>query len=80
MSFDAVSAETPHQLNRFGQPVGIDVADWVPRPRPPRTSMEGRWCRIEPLDAGLHADQVQAANAVDEEGRMWTYVVSARFA
>ncbi len=36
--------------------------------------MQGRFCRIEPLDADLHAESLYAANSLDTEGRMWTYL------
>jgi RimJ/RimL family protein N-acetyltransferase len=36
--------------------------------------MEGRFCRLEALDPDLHAASLHAANAIDVEGRMWTYL------
>jgi RimJ/RimL family protein N-acetyltransferase len=36
--------------------------------------MEGRRCRLEPLDAGRHADSLFEAFAEDREGRNWTYL------
>lgn len=36
--------------------------------------MEGRFCRMEPLDPDRHAAALFAANAADEEGRSWTYL------
>jgi RimJ/RimL family protein N-acetyltransferase len=36
--------------------------------------LEGRWCRVEPLDPGRHAEQLFAANTLDREGRMWAYL------
>lgn len=36
--------------------------------------MDGRFCRLEPLDPARHADDLFAANALDEEGRSWTYL------
>lgn len=62
------------QQNGFGQPIGFPVPGWTPRPRPPRTAMEGRYCRVEPLDPGRHADDLFAANAEDAGGRNWTYL------
>ena len=60
--------------NELGQPIGVPVPDWTPRPRPPRTVMEGRTCRVEPLDPGRHAADLHAANRLDREGRIWTYM------
>jgi len=65
-----VSART----NSLGQPIGFPVPDWTPRPRPPRTPMAGRYCRVEPLEPERHAAALFAANSADREGRMWTYM------
>ena len=61
------------QLNPFGQPIGPDVPGWTERPRPPRTPIEGRTVRIEPIDVDRHAADLYAANVADD-GRMWTYM------
>ena len=61
------------RVNEFGQPIGDDVPAWAPPPRPPRAVLAGRYCRVEPLDPPRHAAQLWAANALDREGRMWTY-------
>jgi RimJ/RimL family protein N-acetyltransferase len=50
------------------------VPGWTPRAKPPRTPIEGRFCRIEILDAGRHAADLFAANALDRDGRNWTYL------
>ncbi|MEK0081530.1 GNAT family N-acetyltransferase [Benzoatithermus flavus] len=63
-----------HRLNALGQPIGEPVSGWSPRPRPGRDPIEGRWCRIEPLDPARHAEALFEANAADREGRMWTYL------
>jgi len=60
--------------NPLGQPVGPLVPGWTPPPRPPREPMEGRFCRVEPLDPGRHTAELHAANSADTEGRMWTYM------
>jgi len=60
--------------NQLGQPIGWPLPDWSPRSRPPRAPMEGRFCRIEPLDPGRHAAGLFAANAEDTAGRIWTYL------
>ncbi|HEX7084975.1 MAG TPA: GNAT family protein [Vicinamibacterales bacterium] len=36
--------------------------------------MAGRWCRLEPLDAGRHARQLFEANLLDETQANWTYL------
>ena len=60
--------------NHLGQPIGFPVGGWAARQRPSRTAMTGRFCRVEPLDAGRHAAELYAANSEDRDGRMWTYL------
>jgi len=36
--------------------------------------MVGRLCRLEPLEAGRHAEALLEAHALDVEGRNWTYL------
>ena len=36
--------------------------------------MEGRLCRLEPLDAATHAAALHEAYSADHEGRNWTYL------
>jgi RimJ/RimL family protein N-acetyltransferase len=71
---------TQDRRNEFGQPIGFPVPDWTQRPRPPRTPVEGRFAAIEPIDPDRHAADLHAANAVDGEGRMWTYMAYGPFA
>jgi RimJ/RimL family protein N-acetyltransferase len=61
-------------VNHLGQPIGFPVDGWRPRQRPKLTPMAGRFCRVEPLDADRHAAELHAANSVDRDGRMWTYL------
>lgn len=67
-------------LDSFGQPVGLPVPGWSPRPRPPRTTMEGRYCRVEPLDVDRHAGELFAADRQHPDGRNWTYLPAGPFA
>lgn len=66
--------------NALGQPVGPSLPGWQPPPRPPRTPMEGRFCRVEPLEPARHADDLWAANALDRDGRNFTYLSAGPFA
>ena len=63
-----------HDVNPLGQPIGFSVPGWAARPCPPATAMDGRYCRVEPLDPERHARQLFEANSADREGRMWTYL------
>lgn len=62
------------------QPVGSPLPNWTARPAPPRTVMEGRFCRLEPLDPARHAEDLFAANQLDAQGRNWTYLSVGPFA
>ena len=64
----------PHEKNHLNQPVDFPVPDWEPPPPPARETLEGRFCRLEPLDPERHADSLYDANASDAEGRNWTYL------
>lgn len=68
------------RVNELGLPIGEPVPDWTPPLRPPRAPLIGRYCRLEPIDAERHAAELWAANALDREGRMWTYLLSGPFA
>ncbi len=63
-----------------GRPVGFPVEGWTPRPRPPRTPLEGRHCRLEPLDPARHAAALFAAFGEDPSGALWTYMSYGPFA
>jgi RimJ/RimL family protein N-acetyltransferase len=57
-----------------GLPIGAPLPDWRPRERPGGEALSGRYCRLEPLDAGRHAPALFEAYGRDPEGRGWTYL------
>jgi RimJ/RimL family protein N-acetyltransferase len=63
-----------HKLNSIGQPIGLPVPNWQPPPAPPRTTLQGRYCTLEPLSAERHASHLFAANKLDAENQIWTYL------
>jgi RimJ/RimL family protein N-acetyltransferase len=65
---------TGQRENEFGQPIGAPLPNWSPRPLPPRIPIEGRFCRVEPLEPDRHAGDLVAANSDDTDGRNWTYL------
>lgn len=67
-------------LNPLGQPVGRALDGWSAPRLPPRRSLAGRHCRVEPLDPARHADDLYEATAADVEGRIWTYLNYGPFA
>ena len=70
----------PNAINQQGQPIGLPVAGWKEASPPPRKAMVGRTCRLEPLDPVRHAADLHAANALDADGRLWTYMGYGPFA
>lgn len=64
--------------NSLGQPIGFPVPDWTPPPLPPRETMQGRYCRLEPLEE-RHARDLFEANAHDQENRNWTYLFNGPY-
>lgn len=69
-----------HDVTELGLPIGVKIDDWRTPQRPPREAMEGRFCRLEPIDPARHAAALFEANRLDEEGRMWTYLSYGPFA
>ncbi|ALM87116.1 GNAT family N-acetyltransferase [Bordetella sp. N] len=60
--------------NEYGQPIGPALPDWSARPDPAAVTLQGRHCRLEPLDAQRHAADLHAAYQVAPDGRDWTYL------
>jgi len=67
-------------VSALGLPIGPLVADWRVPPAPTRTPMQGRYCRLEPLDPARHAAELFAAYREDSEDRLWTYLPYGPFA
>lgn len=66
-------------LNQWKQPVGLALPDWRERSRPQRTVLEGRYCRLEPVDAQRHGADLFDAYAQAPDGSDWTYMSSGPF-
>ncbi|TGN01562.1 GNAT family N-acetyltransferase [Leptospira yasudae] len=60
--------------NSLGQPIGTPLPDWKPASLPKKETMQGRFCRLEPLDPERHAESLYSANSLDAGGAMWTYL------
>lgn len=73
-------ADHIQNTNHLGQAIGFAVADWKPATRPGRKVLGGRFCRLEPLDASLHAADLYAAYSLDAGGKNWTYLPYGPFA
>ena len=67
------------RLNEFQQPIGDPVTGWQPRERPARVTIEGQFCRIEPIDLDRHATDLFEAYGSAADGRDWTYLFAEPF-
>ena len=60
--------------NDLGQPIGPPLDSWTVPERPARTTLEGRFCRLEPLDPESHAAELYEEYSADTRGTIWTYL------
>ena len=54
-----------------------ELADWKPRPRPARVALDGRYCRLEPLDPLRHSDALFAASMAPGAEARFRYLFNA---
>ena len=66
------------RINQPGQPIGEDVV-WSGAKPPPRSNMDGKYCRLEPIDIDRHAVDLFEAFSADETGVIWTYLFTDPF-
>ncbi|VVE27048.1 GNAT family N-acetyltransferase [Pandoraea cepalis] len=66
-------------FNEYDQPIGAALPDWKSRAQPPRAPIDGRYCRIEPIDVERHANDLYEAYASAADGRDWTYMSGGPF-
>lgn len=66
-------------LNEFDQPVGAPLPDWRGAEFPPRRTLNGWGCRLEPLDPERHGPGLWQAFRADS-GAMWTYLTTGPYA
>ncbi|MGB3683530.1 MAG: GNAT family protein [Rubrobacteraceae bacterium] len=63
-----------YEFNDLEQPIGLSLEDWKPPQHPPHSSIEGRFCALEPLGPDRHAPDLYEANTLDTVGGNWTYL------
>ena len=59
-------------------PLGVPLPDWTRRASPQPVTIDGRFCRIEPLDATRHGDDLVAAFR-DTAESSWVYLFIGPF-
>lgn len=69
-----------HRLDENSQPIGLPIEQWQPCERPPRTTLQGQYCRLESFDVEQHADALFNAFSLDKENKNWTYLSYGPFA
>ena len=61
------------RINEHGQPIGFAVPGWTAPPWPPRSTLQGRHARVEPLTAAKHARDLWDAQQEPGDRPRWTY-------
>ncbi|XP_055306359.1 uncharacterized protein LOC129570686 [Sitodiplosis mosellana] len=67
------------RTNEYGQAIGEAVPGWTARPWPVDVTLNGRTCRLEPLDPIKHSNDLFEAYLLAPDGRDWTYMFEERF-
>lgn len=68
-------AQIPRETDRAtGLPIGPEVADASPAQRPGRVVLEGRFCRLEPLNAARHGDDLFRASTPPDAAARFLYL------
>lgn len=68
------------RTNNLGQAIGAVADGWSVRSRPPRLPIDGRFCRIEPLNVAEHGSSLYKSLSRDTSGANWTYLGYEPFA
>jgi len=63
-----------HDIDQNGLPIGLSVEDWTQPQRPPKQTMSGKFCRLEPFDIDEHHEGLYQAFSRDQDARNWTYL------
>ena len=51
-----------------------DLRNWTARERPDRTLLDGRYCRLEPIDASRHAEDLFEASSVADAAERFRWL------
>ncbi|MDN8598152.1 GNAT family protein [Citrobacter sp. S2-9] len=66
------------EINLYGQTVGDALPDWTGASLLSRVVLDGRYCRLEPLEPERHAADLFDAYAQAVDERDWTWLASER--
>ena len=67
------------RTNEYQQPIGEPVSEWKARERPARIGIDGKHCRLEPVDVERHAADLYEAYGKASDGSDWTYLFVGPF-
>lgn len=65
--------------NEFAQPIGAPLASWKGATPPSRITLEGRYCRLIPVNPDTHLEDLAEAYDTAADGRDWTYLATGPF-
>lgn len=66
------------EKNHYGQTVGDMLTHWNGVQPLPRSVLQGQYCRLEPLDARLHAHDLLSAYGQAQDDSDWTWLAGER--
>ncbi|SCB93574.1 Protein N-acetyltransferase, RimJ/RimL family [Kosakonia oryzendophytica] len=66
------------ELNHYGQHVGNLLTHWSGVQPLPHSVLQGRYCRLEPLDVRVHTPHLLHAYSQAEDDSDWTWLASGR--
>ena len=68
-------AQIPREIDpESGLPIGTKVANSAPAKRPERVVLDGAMCRLEPIDARRHGDELYLASTPADAARRHRYL------
>jgi len=65
---------TSSNSNSLGQPIGFPIERWEPSVHPQGSVLDGRLCRLEPIDVHHHSQDLFNAFQLDDNHHNWTYL------
>ena len=58
----------------MGQCLMRDLKNWTPRAKPARKILDGRYCRLEPIEASSHGEQLFEASTVADAAERFRWL------
>ena len=75
MTLHSLESQIPRETDAAtGLPIGPRVADPSPAPRPECVVLDGRFCRLEPLDPARHGDDLFRASTPPDAAARFIYL------